>query len=307
MRWYLKAAAYHVFSTVPGGRRLYQLSQHHLTGTITPTRDRIGYKLEVALRYWSWLAERDQTAMMKNGTHMCFGAGWHPSMPLLFHSLGVESQYLLDIAPLLNADLVMETTRLVREVVNEAKLPHLDQVVRLPEQPSLRGDQWRAWLRSLGIEYIAPYDSSAPVLADSIDVVNSTQVLPYIGRANLEVCLRMLHRVLKPRGLFFGNVYLRDYYADSDPHITPYNHLKFSPWWWDHVVNSRLMVLNRLKARDYRELLEQAGFVLETFDVAGPTEVELRQLDTVKIHRSFARYSREELAARNLFFVARKP
>jgi len=307
MRWYLKAAAYHVFSTVPGGRRLYQLSQHHVTGGITPTRDRVRQKLEVALRYWGWLAERNQTAMMKNGTHMCFGAGWHPSMPLLFYSLGVNSQYLLDIAPLLDADLVMETARLVRETLHDAELPHLDQLVRRPEQPSLRGDQWRDWLRSLGIEYVAPYTSTGPILADSIDVVNSTQVLPYIDRANLVVCLRMLYRMLKPQALFFGNVYLRDYYADSDPHITPYNHLKFSPWWWDHVVNSRLMVLNRLKARDYRQLLEQAGFVLETFDVTGPTEVELRQLDSVKIHQSFAHYSREELAARNLFFVARKP
>jgi hypothetical protein len=306
VRWYLKAAAYHVFSTVPGGRQLYQLSQHHATQTITPTRARVRQKLEVALQYWGWLTDRDQTARMTNGTLMCFGAGWHPSMPLLFYSLGVNSQQLLDVAPLLNADLVMETARLVRETLNDAELPHLDQVVRLPEPPSLQGDQWRPWLRSLGIEYIAPYNTT-PILADSIDVVDCTQVFPYIDRANLVICLRMLYRALKPQGLFFGNVYLRDYYADSDPRITPFNHLKFSPWWWDHVVNSRLMVLNRLKARDYRELLEQAGFVLETFDVAGPTEVELRQLDSVKLHKSFAHYSREELAARNLFFVARKP
>ena len=71
--------------------------------------------------------------------------------------------------------------------------------------------------------------------------------------------------------------------------------------------HERPRVRRYLKAHDYRQVLEPAGWVLETFDVAGPTEVELRQLDTVKIHRSFARYSREELAARNLFFVARKP
>ena len=54
-------------------------------------------------------------------------------------------------------------------------------------------------------------------------------------------------------------------------------------------------------------LLEQAGFVVETFDVSTSTEVELAELDKLKIHKSFAQYSREELAGRNLFFVARKP
>ena len=308
MRWYLKAAAFQVFSTVPGGRWLYQFSQNHITESIRPTRDRVRQKLGVALHYWSWLAERNQTATMKNGQCLDFGSGWHPSMPLLFWSLGINSQYLLDIAPVLNADLVTATARLVRELItNDSELPHVDQIVRLPEVPSLRGDQWRAWLRSLGIEYIAPYDTVDPVLADSIDVATSTQVLPYIDRANLAVCFRMLYRALKPRGLFFAEVYVRDYYADSDPHISPFNHLKFPPWWWDHVVNSKIMTLNLLKARDYRELLEQAGFVVETFDVATSTEVELAQLDKLKIHKCFAQYSHEELAGRNLFFVARKP
>ena len=43
--------------------------------------------------------------------------------------------------------------------------------------------------------------------------------------------------------------------------ISKYNNLRYSPWVWENVVNSRLMSFNRLKAPDYRAALEQAGFV----------------------------------------------
>jgi hypothetical protein len=66
------------------------------------------------------------------------------------------------------------------------------------------------------------------------------------------------------------------------------------------------MSYNRLKARDYRELLEQAGFAIRHFDVTGPTAADLADLSRIPIHECFSYYSREELGAKNLFFVAEK-
>lgn len=306
MRWYLKVAVFHIFSAMPGGKRLYRFSQERITKGLVPSHGRVRMKMDVGWQYWSWLKSRNLTGLLKSGTHLDFGAGWHPTIPLLFYSFGVDRQYLLDVQPLLRADLLAETTRVFREIATDPRWPHGDDLTRTPDLPKLAGDEWRAWLASLGMQYIAPYDGATQDLTSKIDVVTSTQVFPYISPENVSKCFRIVQDVLKPGGLFFATIHLKDFHAGTDRHVTPYNHLKFSPWWWDHMVNTKLMVFNRLKPSDYRRLLEQAGFVLEAFDVEGPSEVDLRQLDTVPIHKSFAAYSREELAAKHLFFVARK-
>jgi hypothetical protein len=62
-----------------------------------------------------------------------------------------------------------------------------------------------------------------------------------------------------------------------------------------------------LKAKDYRELLEASGFQIAHFEVEGPNSNDLRELDQLPIHEFFSRYTREELGAKHLFFVAEKP
>jgi len=71
----------------------------------------------VACRYWNWLKARNLTDNVKSGTHLDFGAGWHLTIPLLFHSFGANRQCLFGVRPLLTADLLRKTTRVFREVV----------------------------------------------------------------------------------------------------------------------------------------------------------------------------------------------
>jgi hypothetical protein len=67
------------------------------------------------------------------------------------------------------------------------------------------------------------------------------------------------------------------------------------------------MSFNRLKAPEYREMLEKAGFEVVQFEVEPATAEDFKELDRIKVAACFQRFSREELAARHLFFVARKP
>ena len=66
------------------------------------------------------------------------------------------------------------------------------------------------------------------------------------------------------------------------------------------------MSYNRLRAPDYRELLEQAGFELLAFDIEPGTAADLAELEQIPLAKCFQRYSREDLAAKHLFFAARK-
>jgi hypothetical protein len=67
------------------------------------------------------------------------------------------------------------------------------------------------------------------------------------------------------------------------------------------------MSYNRLKAPDYRETLEEAGFRIRDFVVEAPSAEDLKALRQTKVHSEFARFSEQDLGARHLFFVAEKP
>jgi hypothetical protein len=119
-------------------------------------------------------------------------------------------------------------------------------------------------------------------------------------------CFEQIHRCLKPGGIFVATVYLKDLFADSDKSISKYNHLRYSAEAWERWVSSPLMSFNRFKARDYRELLEQAGFKIQRFDIEQGNPQDLSEMKEIPIAPCFQRYTREELAAKDLLFVARK-
>jgi SAM-dependent methyltransferase len=219
----------------------------------------------------------------------------------------VPRQYLLDLTPLLAPHQIADTVRLFRELVTTPNSPWHPELQRLPEMPAAPSDDVAAILKSWGLSYHAPYPDQLDQFRRAADVAICTQVLLYIPPAGLRRCFQVIHDSLKPGGLFLSTVHLMDLYAHEDPRITPYNHLKFSGKFWDRWVNSSMMSFNRLKARDYLELLREAGFKIVHQEVNVPTPEDYAQLDRVQVHPEFARYSRAELAAKHLFFVAEKP
>ena len=94
----------------------------------------------------------------------------------------------------------------------------------------------------------------------------------------------------------------------GNPHasVDKYNQLKYSPETWERWINSSIIQFNRFKAPDYHEMLEKAGFKIIHFEVEPATAEDYAELGRIQIARCFERYTREELAARGLFFVAQK-
>ena len=302
MNWLVKVAAFKCLSTMPGGKRLYRFSQERFTKSLVPTRDRVGQKIGVGLQYLEWLAANGCVDRLLRGAHLDFGTGWHPTIPLLFYSLGCDRQFLFDVASWLDAPMIASTRETFLSIVEDPKWAHRSKVKRLPAAPD--GTDWRAYLGSLGMSYHAPYFDAFPSVRESLDVVTSTQVLIYIPREPLVQCFKSLHQSLKSGGLLLATVYLKDLYADMDRSISKYNHLRYSPETWKRWFCSPLSSFNRFKARDYREALEAAGFRIRHFEVEGPTADDLKELEAIPVHPSFNRFTKEELGAKNLFFVA---
>src|SRR5689334_4657297 len=111
MNWRTKVTAYRILSSVPGGPLLYRFAQEHLTKSLDPIPERVTQKLRIGFMYFDALAAQNKTDLLLNGTHLDFGSGWHPTIPFLFYSLGVQRQYLFDLAPVLNARMLEKTLK----------------------------------------------------------------------------------------------------------------------------------------------------------------------------------------------------
>jgi SAM-dependent methyltransferase len=253
------------------------------------------------MRYFDWL--QNHRVSFVDGTHLDFGAGWHPTVPLLYYCLGMRHQFLFDLSPLLDQDLVEQTVSMVHSLIESPKWSKRVQPRRLPP---IQDKPWRSYLLDLGIEYRAPYNGAWPMVSDKIDLVTSTQVLLHIPKTVLASCFEQIHESLKPGGFFLATIHLRDLVVSIQPGASKYNQLRYSNEYWDRWVNSSLMSYNRLRAADYKELLEQAGFQVAGFEVDHGTAEDLAELRRIPVAACFARYSTEELAAKHLFFAARK-
>ena len=207
----------------------------------------------------------------------------------------------IDVSPLLDQQLVEQTVEIFLSIVEDPQWPHRARLRRRPAH--VRNKDWRDYLSRLGIEYHAPYNSAWPALAGSVAVASSTQVLLHIPKEVLPECFARIHASLESSGVFLGTVHLRDLMAGGPK----YNQLRYSKETWERWINSPLMSYNRLRAPEYSEVLQQAGFTLPGFEIEAGTAEDLAELDRTPIAPCFQGYSRADLAAKHLFFAARKP
>lgn len=305
MNWRLKCSLFRMLSTVPMGEEIYQFAQRHITRSILPTADRTRGKVLVGLKYVRWLREHGHAACIEGGTHFDFGAGWNPKVPLTLYSCGVRTQRLLDLTPVMNAEDCARTIHLFREVAPALAKEEGVEFSRLPPETSAEVPLDRQ-LGALGITYDAPSGDLLSQLAGQADFVTSTQVLLHIEESILRECFRAIYQALKPGGLFLATIHLRPLYGGFEMGPARYDYLRYSPEEWARF-GSRIMSYSRLKAPDYRRLLEEAGFALPGFEITQGTPEDFTDLAQVRVHPCFAHYSREDLAAQHLFFAAQKP
>jgi SAM-dependent methyltransferase len=302
MNWLAKCVAFQVLERMPGGQSFYHFMQRRVTRSTLQTEERLLGKIEQTARYWRWLTANTSPPWLAQASHLDLGAGWLPSVPITFFGLGTPRQYLVDLSPHMTAEAVLDTADKFRRAAPRASIP----IKRLP--PELpRGLSLQSTLEPLGMIYSAPYDQLADELAGKVGFVTATTMLCHLNRPTLVQVFRSVHRLLQPGGFFLAQHYLRQLFDGLESKTSPFFFLRYSEWFWENIVNSKMMSYNRLRAPDFREALQEAGFEIAGFEVEPGTPEEFALLERARIHPMFRKYSREELAARFLFLAARKP
>lgn len=301
MKWLVKAAAQKLLSAVPHGADANFLLQYRLTKSL-PQRDP-AFRRKVARAAHHFRAFTDHCdRAAPDAVFYEFGTGWDLAVPLAFRSLGVGRQLLADIRPNLRLELVNDSIARL-----ERLRPELEEEAGLPLEPLGAGG-----LRSIaeletrfGITYHAPMDARATGLpAGSVDFVSSTNVLEHIPEGDVGPILAECRRLLRSGGVLSCRIDLKDHYSYFDKSISAYNFLKFGDDRW-RLANSSLHYQNRLRASDYRRLLDEAGFEIVVDEPLEPTPADLELLAAFPLAPRFRDRALEDLGVKALATVAR--
>lgn len=307
MGWRAKSVQFKFLSMLPGGTALYNYTQEKITKSTLASPTRVDQKIKVGLEFWDWAQKNNCSARLIDGKLLDLGAGWHPTIPLLWYAFGNNHQTLVDVFPNMDGRKAIDTINIFRAIARDPTFPACSSVKRLPEAKPVSTDLAADVLSPLGIEYRAPYGNLLQTRPGQYDVVICTQVLQHIPKAVQLAIFKELFAAMKPGGLFHATVHFVGQFRSPNLDVGQYEHLRFSPTTWEKWINSSLMGFNRLKGPDYRETLEQAGFRIREFKLTLPTPGDMAELKRTRIHPSFSRYTEEELATRGVFFVAEKP
>lgn len=308
MHWRVKGAIQKALGYLPFGERLHYELQRRAGGL----RDFDG-ELAAKLEDWRLMIGHLRAAGMPiAGTRFLeIGTGWYPTFPFCLFLVGAQRVFTVDLNRYLKPELTLRMAESLAQFV-----PVLAGATERAERAvadrhgalvaALRGGATVEDATGGVVAYRAPSDAAATALpAGSLDVVFSNSVLEHVPGPVIELCFVEARRILRPGGVVFHSVNCGDHYAYSDRKIHQLNYLQFSDADWERW-NNDFLYQNRLRSIDLVAMARAAGFAIEV-DTSRPHPLRLQQLDQIKVHPQFARYSREQLAITSIDFIGRNP
>ena len=97
MKWIAKAMVQKFLSAVPLGEDINYLMQSYITRSHPVSDGQFLQKVGQAVRHFHNFAPFCTSAEVGSARFYEFGAGWDLAVPLVYHSLGVRSQLILDL------------------------------------------------------------------------------------------------------------------------------------------------------------------------------------------------------------------
>jgi SAM-dependent methyltransferase len=288
MHWKVKCLAHYALAYLPFGAAAHRFAQRRVTGRYLP---RLGPQ-DIG-PYLFHVENFRRAGISSKSTALEFGGGANLVTPLLLSAAGAQRVLVYDLHRLATVAQVNDAIRQLREQGAES--------CNSPAWPSIT-DLTADLAGRYRIDYRAPADARRTGLAaESVALVYSTSTLEHIPPSQIRPILRECRRVLQSNGMMSFIVDYHDHYSSADLSITRFNFLRYEDWAWKWF-NPPNHFQNRLRHSDYEQLFAESGLVpIETRHIIPAGSIE--ELERVPISAAFHRYSPEDLAGLNGFFL----
>lgn len=302
--WMLKAAVQGTLSRLQQPQRWNRLFQKYGSRSLELRDDYLLKKWRQSARHLEHLSRFGTAPVGRAITALELGTGWFPIIPVGLILGGVGTVHSVDMQDLTDRARVLHTCARYLALAEQGALTGLDQgalarVRALVADPGARSGH--ELLAALGIETRLADARALDMATDSLDLVCSNNTLEHIPCDVIAGILRELHRVLRPGAVMSHFIDMADHYANFDRGISEYNFLRFSERAW-RLFNNQLQYQNRLRASDFRQLHQQAGFALlhEENDTRA-----LEVLRAVPLAAEFRAYAEADLLVYATWMVSR--
>ena len=295
MKWVVKAATKKALSWVPAGRAIDHLIQTKVTKTLPVSDETFLSSVRFAAMHIDQARKHGSTPI-ERAKFFEFGVGWDLVGPLAFYVMGVRDQTLCDISYNLRLSLINHSLATFYRLADRITKITGAEVIRLPRCISSESE-----IATFGMRYVLGNMTKRFPATAHFDYITSISVLEHVPAADLPQIVNKCYGLLKPAGLVFFVIDMRDHYVDFDTSISPHNFLRYSDRAWNMFFNSTLHHQNRLRFTDYLQVLKEANFELVNYSLWEAP------LNGTKIHPSFReKYNETSLGVTTLCVTARR-
>ena len=250
--WKLKSSIFGLIDLLNAPNALYFLQKY-----VTKRSKRIFRISPIWEAHKKYLKEHSATENVFE-----FGTGKNLAQNLFISDI-VKHQFVVDLNPMLDFEIVNNVRRQISKIVALKSNVEINSLLELA---------------SYGIEYRAPYDASKTDIRDkSLSACISSWTLEHIPKDSITAIFSELYRTLKDDGIISAKIDYSDHYAHTDKTISLLNYLRFDENTWKRY-NHDCHYQNRLRHYDYIEIFNKCGFVvineeLDFFEDSIPDEI----------------------------------
>lgn len=230
-----------------------------------------------------------------------FGAGWDLITPIAMGLSGFNVN-CIDIRYLVSNGLITNTLNRYEKFRTQIPFDYkisLDNILQ-------KKIKIRDLKNILNINYIAPLDArDTEFESDSYDFISSSATFEHIPEQDLLSILQECYRILKTGGILTLITDYKDHWSYFDNRLSVYNFLTYSPEKWKKY-NPSLMYQNRLRHKDYIEIIRKTNFSIAEEIPTLPSVELFEEIKKLDINESYRKYTLEELSIVGSIIILKK-